>query len=158
MSKKVVTLYLNEEPYQTLKKIAPALGKSVSELVDGWIKEGLMDLTGEDFKVSPEIDYKTLKKAHSKLVYEVERLERWLRRRKVLKDLEHLIRQLGLKSEDAHTFITYLEVIAEKKAIEGKLTLFRSGPENLACAPHDRRARGKEAERARRRKGETYIV
>ncbi len=153
MSKKVVTLYLSEEPYQTLKKIAPALGKSVSVLVDGWIREGLRELTGEDSQASREVDFAALKLNHFKLCRKVEELKRWLKRRKVYDDLSALARQLGLKRdlsnldtfapklldewgrspghivEDAHIFLFLVETVKSKKALEGKLAIFRREPE-----------------------------
>ena len=157
MSKKVVTLYLNEEHYQALKKMAPALGKSISETVDEWITRGLEELTGEKAAPVDSVDYGKLKREHARLVAEVEKGERALRRRKAYDELMKLAFSAGLKNdlsnveevapslinqwisspdhilEDAHTFISYLETVREKKLVERRLTAIRSRRNQPSC-------------------------
>lgn len=143
LGKRVVTLYLNAGSYGELKRVCSRLGVSVSSKVDEWIRKGLQESTGEDYGIE-KADYEELKRAHQRLIREVDRIERYLKKRRVYNDLLKLaydvsakIRERDLSNigeiapkilsewdglkEDAHQFITLLETVRDKWEIERRL-------------------------------------
>jgi len=146
VARKTITVYIDEGGYKRLRElIAP---KSISRELDDLIKKRIAELEGREYNPLESADYEELKREHSRLVREVEKLERHLKRRRVYDDLLKLAYDVDVKirerdlsnieeiapkildewdglKEDAHQFITLLETVRDKWEIERKLEEIR---------------------------------
>jgi len=150
--KKVVSIYVDPEAYMEMKQLCrDRLGVSVSQKLDELIRQWVEEATGKEFKEAVREDYGAMKQQHIKMVKELDRLERHLKKKKVLDDLVGMVQKLGLdtgtfnnldevalklldawtrlehSSEDAHIFISYLELARDKKQLEQQLGELRRG-------------------------------
>ena len=143
MARKTITVYLDEEAYNKLRELIKP--KKISQELDDLIKRRIAELEGQEYNPLEDADYEALKREHSRLVREAEKLRRHLKRRKVYSQLLNLAFNCDMKEdlsnldevtpkildswdgwkEDAHQFITLLETIRSKKEIEQKLEEMR---------------------------------
>ena len=150
--KKVVSIYVDPEAYMEMKQLCrDRLGVSVSQKLDELIRQWVEEATGKEFREAVREDYGAMKQQHIKMVKELDRLERHLKKKKVLDDLVRMVQKSGLdtgtfnnldevalklldawtrlehSSEDAHIFISYLELARDKKQLEQQLGELRRG-------------------------------
>jgi len=143
LGKRNVTIYLDDAEYLAYRKaIHP---KSVSSEIGDFMRKRIAELSGQEaVPVSQEpVDYEAMDRDHDKLVREVDRQERWLKKRKVYSDLLKLAASLGVTSkdlsgleeaapnllkewtgltEDAFKFISLLRNVRAKRELERKMT------------------------------------
>jgi response regulator RpfG family c-di-GMP phosphodiesterase len=144
MSKKQVTIVVDGEVYDALRKaVSP---KKISYEIEDLMEKRLAELKGTEYRQEEHVDYEALKREHIRLVREVDRQEKWLRKRKVYDDLARLAVKVGLSpkdlsgleeaapkmmsewkglKEDVHLFITLLENVRAKRELERKLDEIR---------------------------------
>ena len=99
MPKKNITIYIENEDFQALRKaIFP---RSISHEITDLLKRRLAELGGEQTTAPQEpIDYEKLSRDHTKLVREVDRQEKWLKKRGAYEDLLMLAAKLGVTAKD----------------------------------------------------------
>ena len=145
----VKSFSVEREVYTRLRAMLAVQGKSISEEVNALLKRRLAELEGVTPSVYGNEDYEALKSQHLKLVEEVKRLTKPLKKDGVYESLMRFAYELGLDLTDLHNvaeiatkilenwrgqldqniqpshihlFITLLEKGKQKKAIERKLT------------------------------------
>jgi len=145
--KRPVNLLLDYEAYEHLRKLALESGTSVSEMVNDYIRSKVAELRGGNMQLQAKaVSYEGLKSLHTRLVKEVDALERRLTKRKVYDELVGFAGQKGLNletlanledtmpkmlsewkglPEDMHQFITLLETVKRKRQVEEKLAEIR---------------------------------
>ena len=91
-------MYLDDAEYLAYRKaIHP---KSVSNEIGDFMRKRIAEFSGQETVSQEPIDYEALNRDHTKLVREVERQEKWLRKRKVFDDLTKLAVSLGVTPKD----------------------------------------------------------
>lgn len=145
MGKRNVTIYIDDESVRAFRKaISP---KSLSRELEDLMRKRIAELEGKEYAPREQVDYEALKREYDRLVREVDRQERWLRKRKVYDDLATIAVKLGLDprdlsnldaaapklrgewkglEEDAHQFIILLENVRAKREVERKLDEIRN--------------------------------
>jgi len=140
--KRPVTLYLDSEQYELLKKTCIATGVSVSVKVDELIRHSIAETTGEKGEAGNPVDYEDLKRRHIKMVAELDKLYKRLEKTKRFDDMVEFAQKLGLDTknfsnltglaptmlekwngleEHLHLFISYLELLRDKRQVEANL-------------------------------------
>ena len=140
------SFYVDAEVYLEFKSFLAQLGRSVSEEVNEFMVRRLAELKGETEKYRESLDYEVLKRRFAKVVDEVEKLSKKLKRLGYYEDLKTLAFDLGLDfsdlhnlseitpkilakwdgpSEYAHLFISLVETAKEKRKLEKKLKEIR---------------------------------
>lgn len=143
MVKRAVTLFIDGEAYQALRKAV--YPKKVSHEVEDLMRKRISELEGREYAPQEHVDYEVLKRDHTRLIIEVDRLEKALVKRKVYDDLGRLAVKLGLTpdlrnldevapklldeykglKEDTHQFLSLLETVKAKREVERKLDEIR---------------------------------
>ena len=141
MVKRTMCLYMDSEVYKAYRKaIAP---KSVSCELEAYMRKCLSELGDNILSQTQEpVDYDALSRDHDKLVREVDRLEKWLKKRDVYDDLLKLAASLGVTNkdlsrldeaapkllkdwsgfqEDAFQFISLIKNVRAKRELERKM-------------------------------------
>jgi len=141
--KRAVTLFIDGEAYQALRKAV--YPKKVSHEVEDLMRKRISELEGREYAPQEHVDYEVLKRDHTRLIIEVDRLEKALVKRKVYDDLGRLAVKLGLTpdlrnldevapklldeykglKEDTHQFLSLLETVKAKREVERKLDEIR---------------------------------
>ena len=143
--KRPVTLYLDSDQYELLKKTCIATGVSVSTKVDELIRHSIAETTGEKGEAVNPVDYEDLKRRHIKMVAELDKLYKRLEKTKRSDDMVEFAQKLGLDTknftnltelaptmlekwhaqgglkEHMHLFIAYLELLRDKRQLEASL-------------------------------------
>jgi len=154
MTKTTVSIFIEAEPYDALRKaIAP---KKISREIEELVRKRLAELEGGEYKQEEHVDYEALERDHVRLVKEVDRQEKWLRKRKAYDDLVKVALKVGLSpkdlsvleeaapkmmsewkglKEDVHLFITLLENVRAKRELERKLDEIRDARAASRQAP-----------------------
>jgi hypothetical protein len=142
VTRKTITVYIDEEAYDLLRRlIAP---KGISREIEDLIKKRIEEIEGGEYNPLESVDYEALKREYERLVEKAEKMTRKLKKRKTyhalmaLADelirsgadtLETLIPQIlekwQGKAEDAHLFISLLETLDKKEEAEEKLEKIR---------------------------------
>jgi hypothetical protein len=147
-----VTLYVDGETFEVFRKaISP---KPVSHELEEFMRKRVAELEGGEYRQEEHVDYEALERDHVRLVREVDRQEKWLRKRKAYDDLVKVALKVGLSpkdlsvleeaapkmmsewkglKEDVHLFITLLENVRAKRELERKLDEVRDA---RAAAQH----------------------
>jgi hypothetical protein len=141
--KRAVTLFIDGEAYQALRKAV--YPKKVSQEVEDLMRKRVAELEGKQYEPQEQVDLGALKRDHARLIIEVDRLEKWLRKQKAYDDLGRLAVKLGLTpdlrnldevapklldeykglKEDTHQFLSLLETVKAKREVERKLDEIR---------------------------------
>jgi hypothetical protein len=153
MSKKQVTIVVDGEVYDALRKaISP---KKISYEIEDLMEKRLAELKGTEYRQEEQVDYEALKREHDRLVKEVDRQEKWLRKRKAYENLARLAVKVGLtpdlsrldevapklrrewtgSPQDAHLFISLLEAVRARRELERKLDEIRDARAASRQAP-----------------------
>jgi hypothetical protein len=143
--RKVVSIYVDPDGYNEMKRLCHSLGVSVSskmdELIKGWVREA----TGKEYAETP-VNYKGLKNKHHRLERYMNQLQKMLMKQGYFKDLAEAALSHGIDRNTysnvyevsvklmkewegprgpLHLFITFLEEAREKKRIERQLEEIR---------------------------------
>ena len=145
MTRKTVSLYLDPDAYEELKRLCRSRGISVSREIDELIRRRVAELEGREYDVVEEADYEAVKREFFRLVQECDRLRKVLEkrgsRRKLLQLTVEIMREMGVEKiggvleevsaeilrkwkgsrDDAHLYISLLEL--EKKKAEASRRL-----------------------------------
>ena len=145
MTRKTVSLYLDPDAYEELKRLCRSRGVSVSREIDELIRKRVAELKGREYDVFEEADYEAVKREYQRLVKEADRLKKLLEkrgtRRKLLELTRRILEEKGLERvgdrlrevsaeilrrwkgsrDDAHLYISLLEL--EKKKAEASRRL-----------------------------------
>jgi hypothetical protein len=141
--KKNVTIYIDDTYLQALRKIIPP--KSISHEIEDLIRKRVAELEGREYAPQEHVDFEVLVRDHDRLVKEVDKREKWLRKQKAYDDLGRLAVKLGLTpdlhnldevapklldeykglKEDTHQFLSLLETVKAKREVERKLDEIR---------------------------------
>jgi len=145
MTRKTVSLYLDPDAYEELKRLCRSRGISVSREIDELIRRRVAELEGREYDVVEEADYEAVKSEYQRLVREADRLKKLLEkrgtRRKLLQLTRRILEEMGLErvgdrlrevsaeilrrwkdsKDDAHLYINLLEL--EKKKAEASRRL-----------------------------------
>ena len=135
-----MSLYLDPDAYEELKRLCRSRGVSVSREIDELIRKRVAELEGREYDVVEEADYEAVKREYQRLVREADRLKKLLEKRGTRRELFELtveiMREIGVEKvggvleevsaeilrrwkgsrEDAHLYISLLEL--EKKKAE----------------------------------------
>jgi len=143
MPKKAVTLYLEAESYEALKKLV--YPKPVSREVDVLIKQRIAELREAGYTPEP-VDYEALKEEYYKLSKQMDQLRKTLTKQGFFEKLASTALELGFNQRDfsnvtetsarmlkewkgprepLHLFISFLEAGRDKKKIEKQLEEIR---------------------------------
>jgi len=147
MTKKNLTLYIDDDVQTRFKQVMLSRKRSVSGEIEDHMKarinehEGRADVNLE----ASATDYEALKRQHIKLVAEADKLSKYLERTGKFDDLADFAKNLGLDfeafnnlaelapqmlekwhvkgeaKENMHLFITFLETLKEKATVEARL-------------------------------------
>ena len=153
-----VTLYVDGEAFEAFRKaISP---KPVSHELEEFMRKRVAELEGREYRQEEHVDYEALKREHIRLIREVDRHEKWLRKRKVYENLARLAVKVGLSprdlsgleeampkmmsewkglKEDVHLFITLLENVRAKRELERKLDEIRDARAASSSGPSESR-------------------
>ena len=140
-----MSLYLDPDAYEELKRLCRSRGVSVSREIDELIRKRVAELKGREYDVFEEADYEAVKREYQRLVREADRLKKLLEkrgtRRKLLELTRRILEEKGLERvggrlrevsaeilrrwkgnrDDAHLYISLLEL--EKKKAEASRRL-----------------------------------
>ena len=140
-----MSLYLDPDAYEELKRLCRSRGISVSREIDELIRRRVAELEGREYDVVEEADYEAVKSEYQRLVREADRLKKLLEkrgtRRKLLQLTRRILEEKGLERvggrlrevsagilrrwkgnrDDAHLYISLLEL--EKKKAEASRRL-----------------------------------
>ena len=140
-----MSLYLDPDAYEELKRLCRSRGVSVSREIDELIRKRVAELKGREYDVFEEADYEAVKREYQRLVKEADRLKKLLEkrgtRRKLLQLTRRILEEKGLERvggrlrevsaeilrrwkgnrDDAHLYISLLEL--EKKKAEASRRL-----------------------------------
>ena len=147
LGKKTITLYMTEEPYQELRK--RVLPKPVSQEIEELIRKRLAELDGREYSPTETFDYQDLKDRHTKLVRNIRKMEKDLKKDGAFSKLDVLARGFkidtkaysnlsevtalmlkeydtdGGTKENVHVFISLMEACKAKREIEAQLDAIR---------------------------------
>ena len=144
-----MSLYLDSDIYEELKRLCRSRGVSVSSEIDELIKKRVAELEGREYDVTAEADYEALKREFFRLVQECDRLRKVLERRgsrrKLLELTVEIMREMGVEKvggvleevsaeilrrwkgskDDVHVFISLLELEKRKADVLRRLEKVR---------------------------------
>ena len=147
-----MSLYLDPDVYEELKRLCRSRGVSVSREIDELIRKRVAELEGREYDVVEEADYEAVKREFFRLVQECDRLRKVLEkhgsRRKLLKLTVKIMREMGVEKiggvleevsaeilrrwqgsrDDAHLYISLLELEKRKAEVLRRLEKMRINP------------------------------
>ena len=147
-----MSLYLDPDAYEELKRLCRSRGVSVSREIDELIRKRVAELEGREYDVVEEADYEAVKREFFRLVQECDRLRKVLEkhgsRRKLLKLTVKIMREMGVEKiggvlkevsaeilrrwqgsrDDAHLYISLLELEKRKAEVLRRLEKMRINP------------------------------
>ena len=146
--RRAVTIYLDETAYRKLKMLIRP--RPVSREIDMLIRRRIAELEGREYDPLESADYEALKQEYRRLIREVERMTRMLKKRgtyqrliEVTADIEEMLGTKDLKRvapalldrwkdgpEDVHLFISFLEELKSMKETERRLEKIRRSRNN----------------------------
>jgi len=146
MTKKNLTLYVEDDVQTRFKQIMLQEKSSASQKIEDYMKNYINECEGKPAveQGTSAANYESLKQQHTKLVTDADRLYNRLEKTKQFDDLADFAKKLGLNEaytniielaptmlekwyakgglkEDMHQFITFLELLRDKRQAEARL-------------------------------------
>jgi len=150
MARRTHTLYIDEDIWTKFRYLVPFREKrSASDKIESFMRTYINECEGkaeDDLASSTTADYEDAKNLHNKVVRELDKIEKRLRQRRVYDELKDFSQKIGLNletlnsltnlapeliqkwagvKEDAHQWISLLELVKKKWEVEARLEEIR---------------------------------
>lgn len=140
MTRKSITVYIDKGIYEKLRQlIAPKL---ISRELEDLMRKRIEELEGREYDPLEHIDYEALKQEYDTIIRKIDKLKGFLEKRgayrKLLalavkiklnpyrkEDYAEILKRWRGRREDAHQFISLIELTNKQREIEQKLEEIR---------------------------------